>query len=131
MKIFVAFKFKEDYSDKTFIESVCDELEKTGLETVVMVRNFEKWGAVVFTPEELMRLTFEAINACDMHVVEFSEKGVGLGIEAGYAYAKGKPIIIIAREGSEISTTMRGVAKQVLFYKEVSEISGLFKHLKM
>jgi nucleoside 2-deoxyribosyltransferase len=131
MKIFVAFKFKEDYSDKTFVESVCGALEKSGLETIVMVRDFEKWGEVVFTPGELMRLTFEAIDSCDIHLVEFSEKGVGLGIEAGYAYAKGKLVIVVAKEGSEISTTIKGIAKQVLFYKDVSEIGDLFKDLKM
>ena len=131
MKIFVAFKFKEDYSDKAFVESVCSALEKNGQETVVMVRDFEKWGEVSLTPQELMRLTFEAIDECDVHLIEFSEKGVGLGIEAGYAYAKGKPIIVIAREGSEISTTIRGIAKQVFFYKDTDEIGDLFKNLKI
>ncbi len=131
MKIFVAFKFKEDYSDKAFVESVCGALEKSGLETVVMVRDFEKWGEVYLTPQELMRLTFEAIDACDVHLVEFSEKGVGLGIEAGYAYAKGKPIIVIAREGSDISSTLRGIVKEVLFYKDTAEIGDLFKNVNI
>jgi nucleoside 2-deoxyribosyltransferase len=57
------------------------------------------------------------IIACDIHIIEFSEKGTGLGIEAGYAFAKGKPIIVIAHEGSEISDTLKGIAKEIISYK--------------
>jgi nucleoside 2-deoxyribosyltransferase len=35
-----------------------------------------------------MRLTFEKIDICDLVIIDLTEKSVGLGIEAGYAYAK-------------------------------------------
>jgi nucleoside 2-deoxyribosyltransferase len=122
MKAFVAFKFKEDYSDRKLVETISDVLEQSGLETVIMVRDYEKWGEVRFTPDELMRLTFKAIDECNIHVIEFSEKGTGLGIEAGYAFAKGKPIVVVAREGSEISDTLKGIAKEIIFYKTPEEL---------
>jgi len=74
-----------------------------------------------------MRLTFEEIDKADMLIVEFSEKGVGLGIEAGYAFSKNKPIIIVAREGSDISTTIKGISNQIIFYKDIDEISEKIK----
>ena len=46
-----------------------------------MARDFEKWGKVHFSPEELMKLTFELINKNEMLIVEFSEKGVGLALK--------------------------------------------------
>ena len=122
MKAYVAFKFKEDYSDRPLIEAVTGALERAGIETRVMVRDQEAWGAVKFEPRDMMRRAFAEIDACDILVAEFSEKGVGLGIEAGYAYAKGKPVYVIAREGSEISETLEGIAKQVIFYTDPSEI---------
>ena len=58
-----------------------------------------------------------------MLLLEFSEKGVGLGIEAGYAYSKNKPIIVLAKEGSDISTTIKGISNEVIIYKNINEIS--------
>lgn len=127
MKAFLAIKFKEDYSDKEKIEKIVSVLERADISTVLMVRDYEKWGAVLFTPQELMEKTFEAIDSADILVIEFSEKGVGLGIEAGYAFAKGKSIVVIAKEGSDISSTLEGVSKEVIFYKNIEEVGSKIK----
>lgn len=124
MRAYLAIKFKEDFSNRTLIEEISDVLKKDGVETVVMARDHEKWGERKFTPEDLMTKTFEEIDSSDMLVIEFSEKGVGLGIEAGYAFAKRKPIIVIAREGSDISSTLQGIAKKVIFYKTSTDLAG-------
>jgi len=69
-----------------------------------------------------MKATFDEIDSCDIAIIDLSEKGVGLGIEAGYAFAKGIPIITIAEEGSYISTTMQGISRQVFTYRDIDEI---------
>lgn len=122
MKAYLILKFKEDNSNRKLIEDISAVLEKMGMETTVMARDYEKWGEVKFSPELLMQKTFEIIDLSDVLVVEFSEKGVGIGIEAGYAYAKNKPIYVIAKEGSDISSTIKGVAKEVIFYNNPEEI---------
>jgi len=127
MKAVLAIKFKEDYSDKEKIKSISNVLSSVGIETAVMVRDYEKWGEVLFTPQELMNKTFEVIDSAEILITEFSEKGVGLGIEAGYAFAKGKPIIVIAKEGSDISSTLRGISRTVIFYNSIEEIGPKIK----
>ena len=122
MKAVLAIKFKEDYSDKEKIKKISGVLESVGISSEIMVKDYEKRGAVRFTPQELMKKTFEIIDASDMLITEFSEKGVGLGIEAGYAFAKGKPIYVIAKEGSDISTTLAGIARVVIFYQNIEEV---------
>lgn len=64
-----------------------------------------------------------------MLIVEFSEKGVGLGIGAGYAYAIGLPIYVIAKTGSDISLTMQNLAKEVIFYDNINDLTEKFKEL--
>ncbi len=54
-----------------------------------------------------------------------TEKGVGLGIEAGYAYAKGIPIITIAERGSDISETLKGISKEIFFYDNIEDLELL------
>ena len=130
MKAYLAIKFKEDFSNRGLIEEISSVLEKDGIETVVMARDHEKWGEKKFTPEELMTKTFEEIDSADFLVIEFSEKGVGLGIEAGYAFANHKPIFVVAKEGSDISSTLQGIAAEVIFYRNPGDLSGKIKHHK-
>ncbi|MAF35295.1 nucleoside 2-deoxyribosyltransferase [Candidatus Woesearchaeota archaeon] len=129
MKAYLAVKFHEDCRNKALIESVSEALHKAGITTTVMVRDHEKWGEVNFSPSELMSLTFDIINKSDMLIVEFSEKGVGLGIEVGYAHSKGIPVIVIAKENPEISNTLKGIAKEVIFYETPKELTEKILHL--
>ena len=126
MKAYLAKKFHADYEDRDTIERISDALRNAGIETVVMARDLDKWGEIRFAPRELMLKTFAAIDGSDMLIVEFSEKGVGLGIEAGYAYAKGIPVFVIAKSGSEISDTIKGIAKAIFFYENLPEIAKCF-----
>ncbi|EKE06055.1 MAG: hypothetical protein ACD_19C00093G0001 [uncultured bacterium] len=124
MKIYLAIKFHDDFSNKKLIEDISNVLVSSGNKVTVMARDYEKWGETKFSPDELMKLTFKITEESDLLLVEFSEKGVGLGIEAGYAYAKGIPIIVIAKTGSDISNTMQGVAKKVIFYNNPEELGS-------
>lgn len=128
MKIFLAIKFHDDLSNKIMIEDISKNLEVDGVKVVIMERDYERWGAIKLDPQELMKITFEEIDKSNLLLMEFSEKGVGLGIEAGYAYAKEIPIVVIAKHGSDISNTMRGVVKEVIFYENTGELREKLKH---
>lgn len=55
-------------------------------------------------------------------VLEMSEKGVGLGIEAGYAVATNKPLIVLIRHDLELSNTLQGIADAVITYSHPTDI---------
>ncbi len=131
MKAYLAIKFHADYSNRKLIEDISDSLRKLGIDTVVMVRDFERWGDVKFTPKELMQKSFAEIYKSDLFIVEYSEKGVGLGIEAGYAYAKNVPIFVIAKTNSEISDTIKGIAKSIFFYSDSPDIARNPEFIKL
>ena len=122
MKAYFAIKFHEDSKNKELIETISKILESKGIQTIVMMRDYENWAKIKFTPRELMELTFKEIDKVDILIADITEKGVGIGIEAGYAYSKRKPIIIIAKEGAEIPTTLKGIAKKVIFYKTPQDL---------
>ncbi len=129
MKAYLAIKFREDMSNKKLIEEISKSLEKAGLDVVALVRDYENWGEVKFSPQELMKLAFKLIIESDFVILEFSEKGVGLGVEAGYAFAKGIPIIVIAREGSDVSNTIRGISQKIIFYNEPQDLIELRRNI--
>ena len=76
MKAYLAIKFHENCKNRELIEQISESLQNAGFNSVVMIRDYEKWGKVKFTPEELMKLTFKLIDESELLIVEFSEKGV-------------------------------------------------------
>ena len=125
MKIFLSIKYYPDLRNRALIEAISAALAAQGWQTVCIVRDVEQWGTLAFTPQALMQRTFDEIDACDLLLVEFSEKGVGLGIEAGYAAARGRPVVVLAPEGVEISTTLQGISRRVIRYERA--VSGLLQ----
>jgi nucleoside 2-deoxyribosyltransferase len=69
-----------------------------------------------------MDVSFREIDRSDLVVLEMSEKGVGLGIEAGYAHARDIPIIVLIKAGREVSTTLAGIAAHIIAYEAYEDI---------
>ena len=113
--------------NKDCIQKISSALEQNGFETVCVARDIEKWGGVQLSPHELMQRTFTEIDSSNLLVVDLTEKGVGLGIEAGYAYAKQIPVVVIAKKGSDVSTTLLGIAQQLFLYDEFENLNQLFQ----
>ena len=127
MKAFISIKYREDNSNKDCIEKISSALKQNGFETVCIARDIEKWGQVELSPQELMQRTFAEIDSSNLFVVDLTKKGVGLGIKAGYAYAKQIPIVVIARAGSDISATLRGIARKLFLYEKFEDLTYFFK----
>lgn len=128
---FFALKFHEGTEDLDKLESIEKALNQAGIEITVMARDVEKWGEA-YIPEgkALMRdYAFPAMKRCDCNIIEFSEKGVGLGMNGGYCYCAGKPIYVIAKTGSDISTTMANVATEVIFYDDPQDLVEPFTRI--
>lgn len=121
---FMSLKFHDGEEDKQKVEELTKALEAAGIKNVVMARDVEKWGkAEIPDGKQLMPdFAFPAMEKCDIFICEFSEKGVGLGIGAAYNFAKNHPVYIIAKYGSDISTTMENIAKDIIFYDKAEDL---------
>jgi 8-oxo-dGTP pyrophosphatase MutT (NUDIX family) len=131
MQAYLAIKYKEDKSNKKLIQDITQALKKINISTYSMTRDFKKGRVQKIYPDVFMAHTFRAIDESDFVIVEFSEKSIGLGIEAGYAFSKGKPIVVIAQEETEISFTMKGIAKRILFYTNTKQLTEEFRKLSI
>lgn len=126
MKAYIGIKYHEDYRNKLVVNKISSALERIGYKTSCIVRDIENDGQVKYDPFKLMELTFKEIDSCDLLVIELTEKGVGLGIEAGYAFAKDIPIFTIVKKGADISETLIGISQKILFYDDIEDIENLF-----
>jgi 2'-deoxynucleoside 5'-phosphate N-hydrolase len=130
VRALLSIKFHPDQANRARIEKILAALEGQGIQAMCVVSDLEDWGQRHYSPAELMRLTFAEVVACDVLVVDLAEKGVGVGIEAGYAYACGKPVVVIAPLGADVSNTLAGIARQVLRYHEdLSNLPDLLREL--
>lgn len=121
--VYFGIKYHPDNRNRNVIEEFEQSFLQHGMKSYCVVRDMEFWGKQEFSAQEIMQETFSKIDSSDLVVIDVSEKGVGLGIEAGYAKAKGIKLIITAKIGVEISTTILGTADQIIKYETVSEIS--------
>ena len=128
---FLALKFHDGEEDKAKVEAIERALNEAGIEITLMARDVEKWGGA-YIPEgkTLMKdYAFPAMVKCDCNIIEFSEKGVGLGMNGGFCCAKGKPIYVIAKRNSDISLTMQNVAEEVIFYDDPEDLVEPFTRI--
>lgn len=121
-RAYFGIKYYPDMHNRALIETLSQIIEQTGWQTTITVRDLELWGKKALSPQQLMQLSFDSIQQSNVLFLEVSEKGVGLGIEAGYAYALHIPIILLAKIGTEISTTLSGIASQILFYEQFEDL---------
>lgn len=131
IKAFMSLKFHSGDADKKKIDDITVALEKAGIKNYVMARDCEKYGESPI-PEGLNLMpdfAFPKMAESDMLIVEFTEKGVGLGMGAGFASALDKPIYVIAKTGSDISSTMKSVAREIIFYDNIEDLTPRFKEI--
>ena len=127
---FLALKFHDGDEDRAKVEAIEKALNKAGIEITLMARDVERWGGA-YIPEgmSLMKdFAFPTMVQCDCNIIEFSEKGVGLGMNGGFCYAKGKPIYVIAKRNSDIST-MKNIADEIIFYDNPDDLIEPFTRI--
>ena len=130
-KAYLAIKHHPGNQNRLLIEELAVILHQAGWSSHVVVRDLEDWGRITFTPRELMERSLKLLSTCDLCVAECTEKAVGVGLEAGYAHAKGIPIILLARQGTRISTTLSGIASEIIFYDSVGELTDQLKAIDL
>ncbi len=73
---------------------------------------------------EMMEQAMKDIDQCDLLVAETSHKAIGIGVEAGYARAKNKPVIYLRQQDAEHSTTMAGISDFQVIYANPADLKA-------
>ena len=76
-----------------------------------------------------MQQAMNDIEQCEMLIAETSDKAIGIGVEAGYAKAKGKPVIYIRSSAADYSTTVSGISDFQIVYTDVADLKQQFREV--
>ena len=72
--------------------------------------------------QQMMQQAIIDINQCDLLIAETSHKGIGIGVEVGYAKARGKTVIYLRQQDAEHSTTVSGISDFQIIYFDVIDL---------
>lgn len=118
--IFVATSFKHQETMRDMLNAIHQTILDNGYNPFIFIDHYK---FDVSETELMMQTSFEHIRACDIFIAELTHKVVGVGIEAGYAFAQNKPIIYLHQDGAPLSTTLTGIANYRIGYANVSDLS--------
>ncbi len=127
-KVFVSYSFTQRKDFKEFHSKLKSYLEEEfDLKVYAFVFDFTD----KVDDKELMDEALAKIDESDLVIVELSNKSVGIGIEAGYAKARGKPVIYLHKKGTELKQTMNGIAEVVITYEDVEDLLNQMSTLEL
>ena len=114
-KAYISISYNKRQELNGELQSIIDTLKAFHIKPFVFVDTFK------FTSEqekEMMQQAISAIDDCDLLIAERSHKAIGIGIEVGYAKAKGKRVIYMRNRNTEHSTTVSGISDSQIIYKD-------------
>ena len=120
MKAYISVSYNNRKNVAEVLHAIAEVLQKAGITPFVFVDVYSFSAA---EEKEMMAQALRHIDSCDLLIAEVSEKAIGIGIEAGYAKAKGKPVIYIRNSNAAHSTTLSGVSDYPVIYDNTEDLS--------
>lgn len=118
-KAFISYSFTDKNKFRSFDKQLKKFLKQSfGIEAYSFVFDFKNKT----DKKTLMKSALRKIDESDLLLAELSYKSIGIGLEVGYARAKGKKIIYMQRIGTELSTTADGICDSRIEYKDISDL---------
>ncbi len=128
MKVYITASFKGS-DNRVEIERMCSLVKESGFEDFCFIRDVENYEKVFDDAHELMQRAKQEIADCDVLLIEYTGPGHGRMVELGIAYALGKKVILITKEGTFVKETISGVTDKIIDYKNLEDIVGPLKRL--
>lgn len=119
MKAYISVSFDKRKSLSKEITAIIETLNGFGILPFVFVDNY------TFDPtqeQQMMRQAMTDIESCDIIIAETSDKAIGIGVEVGYAKAKGKTVIYLRQQDTAHSTTVSGISDYQIIYTNTVDL---------
>ena len=126
MKAYISVGFSQRKQLDKEITTIIETLRSFEIDPFVFVDNFRFEAN---EEREMMSEAIKAIDNTDILIAETSEKGIGIGVEVGYAKAKNKPVIYLRNKNSEHSTTVSGISDYQIIYKDRNDLKKQLKEI--
>lgn len=120
MKAYISISYSKRKAFDTVVQSINKTLNAHRIQSFVFVDHYS------FSPsqeKEMMQTAMKDINSSQLLIAETSDKGIGIGIEVGYAKALHIPILYLRKITAEHSTTVSGISDYQIIYKDENDLA--------
>jgi 2'-deoxynucleoside 5'-phosphate N-hydrolase len=131
MRAFISTSFSQRAKREKEIAAVKEVLIRSGVSSWVFVDEY------IFGPtaeKQMMQQAMADINQCDILIADAAEKAIGIGVEAGYAKAKGKTVVYLRPREAEHSATVSGISDFQIIYMDLTDLetqlAGILEKIK-
>jgi len=134
MKFCIIYKYqttKNKYQLEKDLEQLSSILSDMGHDSFIFDRDIKNWQNIEIPREESSKMVFSAMAECDgvIAYISHSELSEGMAMEAGYAKALNKKLIMVVKEGAS-SPRIRSVCDLYIEFDEVGDLEkGLDDYL--
>ena len=119
MQAYISISFSKRKELEKEVQAIKNALQKCGISGYVSVDEYQFSAK---QEKKMMQNAIEDIEKSAILIAETSEKGIGIGIEVGYAKAQKIPVIYVRNSKSEHSTTVSGIADFKIIYENVIDL---------
>ena len=119
MQAYISISFSKRKELEKEVQAIKNALRKFEIQSFVFV---DEYQFSANDEKQMMQKAIEDIEKSAILIAETSEKGIGIGIELGYAKAKRIPVIYVRNSQSEHSTTVSGIADFSIIYNDEKDL---------
>ncbi len=119
MKAYISLSYNNRQSLAAIINAITTTLKALNVTPLVFV---DAYSFTAANEKQMMQQALADIDACDFLIAETSYKAIGIGVEAGYAKAKGKPVIYLRHADAAHSTTVSGISDHHIIYTDIANL---------
>lgn len=119
MKAYIAVSFSHRKLMDNEITAIRETLQAFTITPFVFV---DCYNFNASQEEAMMKQAMLDIDSSDILIAEISQKAIGVGVEVGYAKAKGRKIIYLRKSDAEHSTTIAGISDFKIVYANTNDL---------
>ena len=126
---------KQVYISCSFALRKVLEAELQTMKAILSEYKYQPWIFVehyTFAAHQEKEMMQQALNDIENSVfllAETTDKGIGIGIEAGYAKALKKPVVYLRKQNAEHSTTLAGLSDYQIIYRDTVDLAEQLKRI--
>ncbi|WP_041893151.1 hypothetical protein [Myroides profundi] len=123
-QVYISCSFSMQKELKEVIDTIKKAVEAVDYTPFVFI---EQYTFDITQEKEMMIQALKDIDQSCCLFAETTDKGIGIGIEAGYAKAQGRPIVYLRQADASHSTTMSGMADYHILYHNTEDLGRQVK----
>lgn len=126
MNFSIIYKYtttKDKFKLEKELEQLSSILSDLGHDTFIFDRDIKNWQNVDIPREESSKMVFSTMQECDgvIAYVNHDKLSEGMAMEAGYAKALNKKIILLEKEGAS-SPRVKSICDEYLKFEDMEDL---------